>query len=62
MATLICSTCGGAAEAPYRRIVAGEVAEGCVSGAHNGHGDAWYNRPEAATIRKAETWGLLVPA
>jgi hypothetical protein len=62
MATLICTTCGEVAEAPYRQYRDGEVVWGCVSGAHNGHGDAWHNRPEAATIRKAETWGLLAPA
>jgi hypothetical protein len=58
MAALICSTCGGSPESPYRRA----NGEGCVSGAHNDHADAWHLRPEAEAIRAGETWGLLVPA
>jgi hypothetical protein len=59
---LVCSTCGEPAEAPYRQVKDGEVVWGCVSGAHNDHADDWHNRPDGVTIRKAETWGLLVPA
>jgi len=56
MAALVCSTCGGSPESPYRAN-----GEGCVSGAHDDHADAWHLRPEAEAIRKGETWRLLVP-
>jgi hypothetical protein len=62
MAQLICTTCGGSAEAPHREYRGGEVVWGCVSAAHDAHADAWHLRPEAAKIRQGETWGVLAPA
>jgi hypothetical protein len=64
MSTIVCTTCGGPADAPYRDIVGGVVQWGCISAAHDAHADAWHNRPEAVAFRAsgAETWGLLAPA
>lgn len=52
-----CTTCGRALNAPYRRIVAGAIVEGCVDDAHTGHlpattnTAAWHDRAEARKIR-----------
>lgn len=56
-----CTTCGGTPEAPYRRRdAAGVVTEGCVSAAHDGHGDAWHHRRAAEAIRaQPKAWADL---
>ncbi len=62
MASIICTTCGQAPEAPYRRTVAGVVTEGCVSAAHDGHADGWHLRPQAAAIRSTpKAWADTAP-
>lgn len=56
MTTHTCATCTRPLDAPYRRIVAGRIAEGCISRAHDGklYGEslAWHNRPAAVAFRK----------
>lgn len=54
-----CPTCGRAANAPYRRTVAGEVTEGCIDSHHTSHADAWHVRPSAAAHR-ADTLASLM--
>jgi hypothetical protein len=49
--TPTCTTCGRQLATPYRRTVAGEVVEGCVSAAHDAHADAWHLRPAAVAVR-----------
>ncbi len=46
-----CTTCGHAADKPYRRTVDGVVTEGCIDAFHNAHADAWHLRPVAAEMR-----------
>lgn len=60
---LACPTCGRAAESPYRGIVLGTIAEGCVDAHHHGRtcsGESteWHTRPEAARIRREELRSL----
>lgn len=54
-----CSTCGKAANNPYRGMnrQTGEILYGCVDNFHAGHlvplsnSSAWHNRKEAKAIR-----------
>lgn len=52
---VVCPTCRRPAHSPARRVVAGEVVEGCVDAFHHGHlaGDdlAWHDRPYAQQLR-----------
>jgi hypothetical protein len=53
-----CPTCGKPAAAPYRRVVAGEIVEGCVDAHHSlgrltGKSAAWHARTEAIAVRSA---------
>jgi hypothetical protein len=62
-ATMICTNCSHEPHDPYRRTVGGEVVEGCISSAHNGHADAWHLRPAAvATRAKAKAWADMARA
>jgi len=51
-----CSTCGRSAGAPYRRMVAGKIVEGCVDEFHTGHlhGSSleWHTSRDGRTIRR----------
>ena len=54
-----CPICGRDADNPYRRILDGEIVEGCVDATHtpylqrlNTNSKNWHNRPEAKKIRK----------
>lgn len=55
-----CTTCGKAAANPYRVYSAqGQVIQGCVDAAHDGHlvtpseSALWHNRTEAKAVRRA---------
>lgn len=60
-----CPSCGRAADAPARRVVKGEIVEGCVAAFHHGHlpagsdTAAWHNRPAGRQVR-AETLAFLL--
>ncbi len=46
-----CRTCGRPKAAPYRRVLDGEVTEGCIAADHDAHPDAWHLRPRAVAHR-----------
>lgn len=59
LAELPCPTCVRPAHDPYRRIVEGQIAEGCIDAHHHGRTCAggstdWHMRPSAAAHRAKE--------
>ena len=57
-----CPLCGCARSAPHRRLVNGEIVEGCVSAWHEGwvHGDdaEWHNKPRSVALRAMAAWDM----
>jgi hypothetical protein len=54
-----CPCCTQPVAAPYRRVLEGRVAEGCVDAAHAEYADAWHDRPQARDIRARELAHLV---
>ena len=58
-----CPTCARPAHDPYRRIVDGQISEGCIDAFHHGRTCAgasteWHMRPSAAQHRRTELASL----
>lgn len=58
----LCKICGKPAGKPFRRIIQGDIVEGCISAFHTGHlepggaDDVWHNRTASKSWRAASKW------